>query len=303
MLTILLATSAMAQGLVPTYDLTTEHDYKIEVIYQNPDMQESANHQKADAELWGGHIRCKGVATRIESCTFVDGVFYWGWLPYGTTEAKVQSFDAPATIEFIYGPTGRIKSWDMKGDRAALQLHLTEAYASRVNQGAWRLDSPDFRRVVGQELEQRLVLVLASALDVELPKKGDASAPWKYTSLPYFARRSQGGLGAAKLTVTKADSKPESTLLTIRGDATITLLPVQNEVLPYASGAEQTFYEDLQGAALINTTDGRILATEIWSFYRSTLPIVGFRTAVYRATAWGEGMTAAPGPVPAPPAH
>ena len=59
MLTFMLATSAMAQGLVPTYDLPTERDYKIEVIYQNPDMQESANHQKADAELWGGHIRCK----------------------------------------------------------------------------------------------------------------------------------------------------------------------------------------------------------------------------------------------------
>lgn len=300
---MLLATSAFAQGLVPTFDLTTERDYKIEVIYQNPDMQESANHQKADAELWGGRIRCKGIATRVESCSFVDNKFYWGWLASWNTEPTIIEFEAPATIELVYGPNGRIKSWDMKGDRAALQLHLTEAYASRVNQGSWRLDSPDFRRVVGQELEQRLILVITSALDVELPRKGDGAAPWKYTSLPYFARRSQGGLGAAKITVAVADHKPETNLITLRGDATITLLPVQNEVLPYASGAEQTFYEDLQGAALISTTDGRILATEIWSFYRSTLPIVGFRTAVYRATAWSDGMVAAPGPVPAPPAH
>jgi hypothetical protein len=254
MLTLLtLSLAAHAQGLVPVLTEGTEHAWKFEAIYQAPDNQESANHLPADAELWGGRLNCKMTAPRVDECTFGDGLFFWGWVPRGETAPKMHGVLAPVTFRITWGPTGRVVGWDISGERAQMQQHLAEAYADRIVPGAWRMDSPDFRRVVGQELEQRLVLVVLSGLDIELPKKGeDNGATWKFKGLPYFARRSQGGLGAARVQAKVGERKPEATVVTFGGDATTTILPVANETLPYASAAEQTFYEDIQGAALTN---------------------------------------------------
>ncbi|HMV67505.1 MAG TPA: hypothetical protein PKA64_11695 [Myxococcota bacterium] len=297
----LLMSAALAQGLIPQFDQTTERTYKIEVIYQDMGLKETADHRTADAELWGGRLICKGVTSRTESCTFGDGIFFWGWQARGATQPEIFAFEAPITIEITYSPVGRITSWDIRGDRATMQKNLTMAYANRVNKDAWQLDSPNFLRQIGQELEQRFLLVAISAFDVELPRKGDAGAgTWKVRSLPYFGKRGTTATGGARMTMTLADQKDEGAIITMGGDVTNVLVPNDTLLLPFAA-SEQTVYGDIRGGALIGAADGRILASEVWVKWRSTLPLFGFKVATFRATQWSDGMSAVPGPVPAIP--
>lgn len=299
MLPFLLST-ALAQGLVPMFD-DVERAWKIEVIYQDMSLKETADHKAAGAELWGGRILCKSIATRTEECRFGDGLFFWGWQERNANTPQLYAFEAPITVEISYSAVGRITSWDIRGDRATMQKNLTMVYANRVNKDAWQLDSPNFLRQIGQELEQRFLLVVISGLDIELPRKGlEDEGSWKVRSLPFFGKRSTTATGGAKLTVSLNEQREEGSLLGVRGDVTNVMVPDSGLLLPFVQ-SEQTIYADVQGGALVSKEDGRLLASELWLFYRSTLPIYGFKVATYRATRWVDGMSAVPGPVPVPP--
>jgi hypothetical protein len=296
----LLLSTALAQGLVPQFDQTTERSYKIEVLYQELGLKETADLKTAAAELWGGRLICKGVVNRTEACTFGDGLFFWGWQARNAKEPEIYAFEAPVTIEISYNTVGRITSWDIRGDREALQKNLALVFANRVNKDAWQLDSPNFLRQIGQELEQRFLLVVIGGFDIELPRKGlEAAGTWKIRSLPFFGKRTTTATGAARLAVTLGEKREEGTILGVRGDITNVILPSEVR-LPFVAN-EQTIYADVQGGALIDPADGRLLASELWLFYRSTLPIFGFTTATFRVTRWSDGLSAVPGPVTPPP--
>jgi hypothetical protein len=290
---------AQAQDLVPSY--TGEHTWKLEAYLQEMGVPESPNVKVAAVEAWSAKVTCKPTSPRSDSCTFQDGKIYWGWVPGSGGELKVFPVDAPVTLDVTYTPTGRIASWDTNGDRMTLQQNLALAFFDR-HAGGWRVDSPNFRRQIGQELEQKAFTYLLAALDVELPKKGqDNGQPWRFAALPGAMKRGQGGMGGNKveLKVDNANPGPEGTLaIDVKGDGSVTYAAGADLALPIASASEQTFTTRMIGRILVDRADGRVAAADLWTTTGSALPIYGFKTLNLKATKWSDDLKPEPGPVP-----
>jgi hypothetical protein len=305
---LLLVLDAHAQGLVPAF--TGEHTWKLEAYMQELGVPASTNLKVAANEAWGAKITCKPIAKRVDSCVFDGGKLYWGWTePTPGAELKLFPVETPVTLELTWSPTGRLVAWDTQGDKMTLYQNLATAFLDR-HSGGWRADSPNFRRELGRELEQRAMTYLLAGLDVELPKKGDGKLPWNYGALPGPFKRGQGGLGNSKVELAVDTEKPGpegTTAIKVQGSGTVTYNAAAGSGgnsdkeglwLPISSAGEQTFTTKMIGRVLIDDTDGRIAATDLWTTSGSTLPVFGFKTLNFKATKWSDDLKPEPGPVP-----
>lgn len=122
-------------------------------------------------EAWGGILDCTMGEKRVESCTWRDETVYFG-AGDDPASLKVWKLRLPATMELMWSGTGKLKSWDVRGDRA----DFWEGAANAMLQASFHRKDvvfrPDAIRRQGQSREESLLKMTVAWLEVQTGKEG-----------------------------------------------------------------------------------------------------------------------------------
>ncbi len=151
-------------------------------------------------EQWTAVLACTPTTPSVERCRFVDGTRWTAIVHDEPDKAVTVLLPAPGEIEWSWTPRGRLKSWDVVGDRSAFWTQASNAILDLTYHRSDMVYRPDGQRQIGQEIEGNLTRMLAGALEWELPKTAlTPGLEWEPTQTPWIGRRWTTSTAGAKL--------------------------------------------------------------------------------------------------------
>jgi hypothetical protein len=141
-------------------------------------------------EQWTAVLACAPATPTVERCRFVDGTRWTVIVADQPDKAVTVLLPAPGEIEFSWTPRGRLKTWDVVGDRSDFWTKASNAMLKHTYHRSDVVFRPDAQRQIGQDIEGSLTRQLAAALEWELPKVPPADGlAWEPTQTPWIGRR------------------------------------------------------------------------------------------------------------------
>ncbi len=267
----LLASLATAAPLVPAFD--GSHTWKVEVYWYAPATNPwSSDYREEEMEVTAVTLACKPSGRpRTDHCAPVDGKVWWGYRLVGEPDVKLHELTTAGVLEVVYNERGRVVRYDWIGDRSRFYAEACHAlmYLDKTMNPVGFVCAEDSARRVGPLIETQVATAVLGALDLELPKTGDAGGkPWKPTASPIAGRRyglgSMASTGGTWAEVAGAPGK-------IRFEGQISERPV-------SAGSMASNYTTDSAVQITATlgADGRPRELEAHAVATSTGPIYGF---------------------------
>ncbi len=236
-------------------------------------------------DIWSGVLDCEEVRLDVEHCTAHGGNLWYGIVPAQDQAALFQRIPFEGTIELQWTPSGRLKSYDVQGDResfwqvgsnALLELH-------RLNLAF----KPDSVRRVGKDLELSLTRGIASALEIDRERTDKPT--WKTKKPLWAGRRYSGAVGIGR---TKWAAKD------VEGGTKLTWNGVFSEATSSASTNSFGVKTELVGEAMLDER-GDVLTLFTESHSTSTsVQLVGHTRWMALSSRWKEGDSTEPADMP-----
>jgi hypothetical protein len=168
-------------------------------------------------EQWTAVLACAPTTPSVERCRFVDGTRWTVIVTDQPDKAVTILLPAPGEIEFSWTPRGRLKAWDVVGDRSEFWTKASNAVLELTYHRSDMVFRPDAQRQIGQDIEGSLTRQLAAALEWELPKVPPAAGlEWEPTQTPWIGRRWATSTANARLTY-KAEADQGGLAFTMSG--------------------------------------------------------------------------------------
>ena len=169
-------------------------------------------------DIWSVVLDCEEVRLNVEHCSAKGDQLLYGVVPAGENTARFKRIPMQGVIEMRWTPTGRLKSYDVQGDREAFWEVGSNALL-QLN-GLNLVFKPDSIRRVGKDLELSLTRGIASALEIDRPV-GGGKPTWKTRQPLWAARRysDSASIGRTKWSETAVDGGTQLTWSGTVGEA------------------------------------------------------------------------------------
>lgn len=173
---MLFVSSALAQTFTATPGTTRSYEVEAWSTDRTEAHPWGTDWKVQPYEAWGGILDCTMGEKRRETCTWRDGKVYWG-AGERPDQLRVHTLHLPAKMEVVWSPTGKLKTWDVQGDRQ----DFWEGASNAMLQASFHRSDVVFRpaaiREQGQSLEESMLKLTVGWLEVQWDK---AAAPqWK----------------------------------------------------------------------------------------------------------------------------
>jgi hypothetical protein len=230
-------------------------------------------------EQWSVVLDCEPVQARVERCEMPHGL-WWGSVAQGTNQVVLQKVSAPEAIEIAWTPRGRVGSFDVVGDRSAFWTEISNTVLKLSFHRADMVFKPDAQRRIGQDIELGFARQIASALEWELPKKGDASKPWTPSQTPWAGRRWVQSTSSHKVKLSVAETTPDAVELVVEGTVT--------ERVAETSVADLAVDTRIVGRATWDPARGTLVRakTETLTTATDATPLVGYTRSITVVATW-----------------
>lgn len=190
--------AAVAGGADPAPKVTlAPRSVRVDVLALDPaEPAWGPDWKRTGLEQWTVALQCEPIDARAERCRFPEGV-WWTAVVQGETERHSTQLPATFALELVWAPNGRVKSWDVTGDRAAFWQAAANAATKATYYQAGVALKADSAEDIGRDLESALAKGIAAALEWELPKAPlVAGLRYEPSQAPWVTRRwVQGVLG------------------------------------------------------------------------------------------------------------
>jgi hypothetical protein len=195
-----LVPAAFGAPLVP--DFTGPHDWKVEVYWYEPATNPySTDWVQTDMEVVAVSLACAPSGRpRTDHCRPIGDTAWWGFRPVGSADVALFELPNSLVLEIVYSDRGRIVRYDWLGDLLPFRTAACNAllHLDRTVNTEKRVCSADAVRTAGEHFQRFFAQSVLSALEVELPKGGDAAGkPWKVSEAPKAGTRYNPGALAA----------------------------------------------------------------------------------------------------------
>jgi hypothetical protein len=241
--------------------------------------------QPSVLDIWSVVLDCEEVRFRVEHCEAKGDQLLYGVVPAGEQTAVFKRIPMAGTIELQWTPSGRLKHYDVQGDREPFWEAGSNALLELYHKNA--VFKPDSVRRVGKDLELALTRGIASALEIDRPDPSQAS--WK-TKAPLWAGRrysSAAGIGRTKWTAASVD---DGTKLTWTGTV--------GESSSSGSTAKFGVKTEVVGEAIVDD-QGELVRLFTESHSTSTsVNLVGHTRWMALSSRWEEGDSTDPADMP-----
>ncbi|MCA9492797.1 MAG: hypothetical protein KC621_22845 [Myxococcales bacterium] len=242
-------------------------------------------------EQWTVVVDCQTIAARVEQCSFSENP-WWGWVVDESAEISWIQLPRPPSFEVVWTKTGRVQSYDPAVDPGDFGDSAANAMLQATYRRSDVVFKPDGLREIGSNIWTGLVCDLVSAMEVELPKKGQVTG-WTWTKPPTVARRYVQGIATGQLEVKAGQPAENGIPLAMAGR--ITEAPPAGGM---GTGAVDTV---VKGRAIIEPTTGRPVSVR-WDTIAtsSSIQLVGHTRQLVLLEPWASGQESGPAAMPQP---
>jgi hypothetical protein len=254
---------------------------KIDLLFFEPGPSPWPDCVMPLAEQWSAVLSCTPTGERMESCAFVDGLWY-GFVPIGGATMESRKLPAPGSLELVWDARGRLVTWDVQGDRQAFRDVIGNALLEAGCRNADVKLSLRERTERGADAEGSVARSLAGALEWELHKPGKEWT-WKIGTAPQATLRYLQTAASAALEATAT------------GGATEVTLAITGRV---SQGPDETA---VAATAVFDPKLGRVVSGRYETHTTSTSVQVSWHTrTLVMLSPWAEGQPTTPSVPPDP---
>lgn len=284
--------AAWAEPLTSVWTVGEHRSMKIDVFSYGPALHPwGSDWKQTMLEQWTVVVDCRTIADRVEECSFPDNP-WWGWVLDEGTEISWIQLPRPPSFEVTWTKTGRVQVYDPAVDPQQFGDDAANAMLQATYRRSDVVFKPDALREIGSDIWTTLVRRVVSAMEVELPRKGEPTG-WSFTKPPTVTRRYVQGIATGHVEVTAGAPGEGGVSLTMSGR--ITEAPPAGTA---GSGAVDTV---VKGHASLDPVTGRPQRVR-WDTIASSssIQLTGHTRQLVVLEPWEKGQESGPAPMPQP---